>query len=462
MKKTAPAPPTHQPRARILVAEDRASLRDAMGEILSRDGHDVALAADGREAMDLLLQGGFDIFLFDLKLPVHGGLELLSAARERWPTVPVMVLTAYGSVETAVSAMKRGAFDFVSKPVEPDLLLVLVKRALESNRVERIGKAMEADLSRSAAFQGLVGESVAFKDSLSHAAKLAQADSTVLLLGETGVGKELFARGIHGMGPRKSQPFVAVNCAAIPSGLLENELFGHEKGAYTGAHEARIGKFELAHRGTLFLDEIGEMHPDLQSKVLRVIEDRTFFRVGGTQSIRSDVRLICATNMDIESAVESGRFRRDLYYRISALPIRIPPLRERPGDITLIARHYAGHFARELGKPGLKLTPDAESFLESQPWPGNVRELVNRLERAAILSSGEIGPGDLSTGSASRPSDMPASLFDYPNDPEGWMEMEERWRAGEVLKRCGGDSKRASRLLGITRERLEKLLGDLG
>lgn len=444
------------PPARILLAEDRASLREALREILRREGYEVEGAAEGRRAMELLIEGGFDLFLFDLKFPVHGGLELLRAARERWPSVPAILLTAYGSVETAVAAMKAGAFDFLSKPVEPELLLERCRRALEADRAQRVGEALRDDLSRSPAFQGTVGESEGFKACQREVARVAPTDSTVLLLGETGSGKEIFARAVHRMSPRRSQPFVVVNCAAIPPGLLENELFGHEKGAYTGAHETRMGRFELAHRGTLFLDEIGELHTDLQAKLLRVMEDRSFYRVGGTHPVRTDVRLVCATNRDLEEATESGLFRKDLYFRIAALPIRIPPLRERPGDIRLLAAHYLAHFARELGRPGLCLMEDALGFLESQPWPGNVRELVNRIERAALLADGPIGPELLQGGRGAAPPDTPDTLRGFPADPEEWLQAEERWRAAEVLRRCGGDLRRAARLLGVTAETLQR------
>jgi DNA-binding NtrC family response regulator len=408
--------------------------------------------------MAMALEGGFDLCLFDLKLPVHSGLDLLQAMKERWPSVPVILLTAYGSVETAVAAMKAGAFDFLSKPVDPDLLLVLSRRALEADRAMRVVQALHDDLSRSPAFQGMVGESEAFRACQREAGRLAPTDSTVLLLGETGSGKELFARAVHAMSPRKSQPFVAVNCAAIPAGLLENELFGHEKGAYTGAHESKMGRFELAHRGTLFLDEIGEMHADLQAKLLRVLEDHTFYRVGGTHLVKADVRLVCATNRNLEEAVEGGLFRRDLYYRLSALPVRIPSLRERPGDVRLLAAHYLAHFVRELGRPGLSITGEALAYLESQPWPGNVRELVNRIERAAILADGPIGPDLLQSGARQAPAGAPEVLLGHPSDPEGWLAAEERWRAAEVLRRCGGDARRAARILGIKGELFQRLL----
>jgi len=445
----------------FLLVEDRASLRNALKEILEREGYEVQAASEGGEAMTLIVSGGYDLALFDLKMPVHNGLELLKESRSRWPSVPVILLTAYGSVETAVEAMKEGAFDFLSKPVDPDLLLLRIQRALEIDRRERVGEAVKADLSRHPMFQGMIGESPAFRESLQQAERIAAADTTVLLLGETGVGKELFSRAIHLGSARKSHPFVAVNCAAIPGTLLENELFGHEKGAYTGAHESKMGRFELAHRGTLFLDEIGEMHPDLQSKLLRVLEDRTFFRVGGNRPIKADVRLICATNKDLDAVARDGGFRMDLYYRISAFPIRIPALRDRPEDIPMLAEHYLGHFSKELGRSGLSFTPEAVSWMCRQPWRGNIRELINRIERGAILSEGTIEPlhlRGLEAGAADTAA-FPPELLGFQEDPEAWLDLESHWRARQVLVRCGGNRRRAARLLEMKGDRFDALVG---
>jgi len=445
---------------RLLLAEDRSSLRSALSEILRREGFEVIQASEGREAMAQVLEGGYDLALFDLKMPVHSGLDLLRASREHWPGVPVILLTAYGSVEIAVEAMKSGAFDFLGKPVDPDLLLIRIRRALDLERKERVEEAVREDLSRSPMFHGMLGRSPSYKQALSEAARIAKTDTAVLLLGETGVGKELFARAIHSGSPRKGQPFVAVNCAAIPGSLLENELFGHEKGAYTGAHETKMGRFELANRGTLFLDEIGEMHPDLQSKLLRVLDDQTFHRVGGTRPIQVDVRLICATNRDLETLAGEGLFRRDLYYRVSAFPIRIPPLRERPEDIPVLAEHFLKHFARDLAKPGLRLSAEALEWLSLHPWSGNIRELINRVERASILADAEVDLEHLEgrDRDAPRPSQFPTELLGYQGDPEGWLAAESAWRASQVLGRCGGEKRRAARLLGMKAEELERLL----
>ncbi len=448
---------------RVLLAEDRASLRRAVAEVLAREGFEVVEAAEGRSAMAAVEEGGYDLALLDLKLPVHTGLELLRASRDRWPLAPVVLLTAYGSVETAVEAMKGGACDFLSKPVDPDHLLHVVRRALDSGRQGRVQEALSADLDRIAAFRPIRGRSRLLLEAQEQAAKVAPISTTCLILGETGVGKELFARAIHEAGPRRNQPFVAVNCAALPESLLENELFGHEKGAFTGAHASALGKIEYAHGGTLFLDEIGEMGPALQAKLLRVLEDKSFTRVGGTRPIRVDVRVLCATHRDLSQMVQEGSFREDLFFRVSAFPIRIPPLRERPGDVQELAEHFLVHFRRELGRSGLSFTPEALSWMESQPWPGNVRELMNRVERGAILApeDGRIGPEILAGGRLPPPGGADAPLAQE-EDPEAWLEAEERWRAREVLRRCGGDRRRAARLLDWTGARLEAALARRG
>jgi DNA-binding NtrC family response regulator len=446
---------------RILLAEDRSSLRQALAETLRRAGYEVEEAAEGKSAAELVEAGGFDLGLYDLKMPVLSGLELLKSTRARWPLVPVVLLTAYGSVELAVEAMKAGAADFLSKPVDAEHLLLVVQRALEASRRERVHEAQTADLVRSPAFQEILGASPALLEAQALAERIAPTDTTCLLLGETGTGKELFARAIHRASPRARQPFVAVNCAAIPATLLENELFGHEKGAYTGAHETRAGRFEVAHRGTIFLDEIGEMTPDLQAKLLRVLEEKAFNRVGGTALVRVDVRVLCATNRDLGRMVGAKEFRQDLYYRLSAFPIRIPPLRERPQDIPVLAAHFLGHFGREMGRPDLTLTPQAMRHLASQPWPGNVRELMNRIERASILA----GPEGVIDAPALELPQVPAhgpgaapGLAGI-EDPEAWLEAEATWRAGEVLRRCGGDLRRAARLLGLPMHKMEEMTG---
>ena len=329
------------------------------------------------------------LVLSDLKLPGHSGIEVLREAKRVEPTLPVILLTAYGSVEEAVTAMKDGAFDFIQKPVDLDHLKVLLDRAAKQQELLRENLLLRSEYAARYGFPQIVGEHAAMKEASRMTQRVAATDSTVLLLGESGTGKELFARAVHHLSPRAAAPFVALNCAAIPEGLVENELFGHERGAYTGAGARKIGKLELAHRGTLFLDEIGELPLSIQSKLLRVLEEQKFERVGGTQEIEVNVRILTATNKDLHAAVAAKTFREDLYFRISAVPITIPPLRERGDDVLLLAEYFLERFRREFRKPALELTADARGTVAAYPWPGNVRELQNAIERAAILANGD-------------------------------------------------------------------------
>jgi DNA-binding NtrC family response regulator len=441
---------------RILIVEDRSSLLRTFTENLEGAGFKVLTAADGFEGKKAVDAGGYDAALFDFKMAGMNGLELLKLSKELYPSIPVILITAYGSVESAVEAMKSGAYDFITKPVEMEHLIHIVTNALENSRMSRMEQVLKAELERHSPFFGIVGKSAIIQKALEEAEKVAPLDSTVLLLGETGTGKELFAKAIHSLSPRKDNPFVAVNCAAIPNTLLENELFGHEKGAYTGAYESRLGRFELAHRGTLFLDEIGEMHQDLQSKLLRVIEEKKFTRVGSPASITVDVRLICATNRKLEDLMKSESFRKDLYYRISSFPIVLPPLRERKEDIPLLAEHTLARWRRELHNQKLGFSPEALSWLQNQSWQGNIRELFNRIERAAILSRSSTIEMDELKDRAGNEEEMPQFLSE--GDAEKWLAEENRWRAKEMMKRTGSDKKRAASLLGLTVQKLEDLL----
>jgi DNA-binding NtrC family response regulator len=440
----------------VLVVEDRISLLRTFRENLESAGFSVLSASDGFEGRKLVESGGYDLAVFDYKMAGLNGIELLKLSKEIYPAAPVILMTAYGSVESAVEAMKSGAYDFITKPVDMEHLIHIVSNALESSRMERVGLALKEDFERHSPFLGIVGTSPTIKNALEEIKRVSPLDSTVLLVGETGTGKELFARAIHSLSPRKDNPFVAVNCAAIPSTLLENELFGHEKGAYTGAYESRLGRFELAHRGTLFLDEIGEMHIDLQAKLLRVIEEKRFTRVGSPVSVTVDVRLICATNRTLEDLENSGVFRKDLFYRISSFPIVLPPLRERREDIPLLAEHILSKWRRELHNPNLKLTPLAIEYLKSQNWKGNVRELFNRIERAAILAQkDEIDADDLK-GKA-KDEDFLEQFLGI-EDPEAWIKEETKWRVKEILKRCQGDKKRAASVLGISASKIDDII----
>ena len=372
----------------LLLVEDKNELRAMLRKALERAGYTVDEAPDGTAAIQKIRARRYLLVLTDLKLPGASGLEVLRASKSADATIPVILLTAFGSVEEAVTAMKEGAFDFLQKPVDLDHLKLLVQRAAQQQEMLRENILLREEYAARYGFPRIVGEDSSIREVSQQIQRVAATDSTALLLGESGTGKELFARAIHHLSPRREQPFVALNCAAIPEGLVENELFGHEKGAFTGAGARKVGKMDLAHRGTLFLDEIGELPLAIQAKLLRVLEERRFERVGGTQSIDVDVRIVVATNRDLRKLIEEKLFREDLYFRISAVPMTIPPLRERGEDVLMLAQHFLEKFSREFAKPGLELSEDAKERLLSYRWPGNVRELQNTLERAVILADG--------------------------------------------------------------------------
>jgi DNA-binding NtrC family response regulator len=436
---------------RILLVEDRDSLRRLLARALADDGYEVAPAATGGDAVRLLGERPFDLVLTDLKLPDRSGLEVLAASRRAQPQVPVVVLTGYGSVGAAVEAMKLGAYDFLEKPLELPDLARLVARAIGGEVASGPGPrpreaaradATDANDSDAAVFQPqgappIVGSHPRLRAALRLLERVAPTETTVLLTGESGTGKELFARALHALSSRRRGPAVAVNCAAIPEALLENELFGHEKGAFTGADRRQPGRFELAAGGTLLLDEIGEIPLAIQGKVLRVLEERTFERVGGGRTLHADLRLVAATNRDLQGMVEDGCFRADLFFRLAVFPIELPPLRERASDVPRLARHLIVGIARRHQLPVPRLAASAAELLAAQPWPGNVRELANLLERAVILGDGpELRPADLEP------------LLGAPAAPPP-LSPAERDRLRQALMDAGGDKRRAAGLLGI-------------
>jgi DNA-binding NtrC family response regulator len=373
----------------ILLVEDKDSLRAMLRHALEAQGHAVVEARDQPEAVQALRSGRPGVVLSDLRLPQGDGFGVLRAAKELDPELPVIVMTAYGSIQDAVTAMKEGALDFLAKPVDPDHLLLMVQRALSLRRLAAENMLLKEELASRRGAPQIIGEDPKLKQVTLALHRAAATDTTVLLEGESGTGKELFARALHVLSPRADGPFVAINCAAIPENLLETELFGYEKGAFTGAANRKPGKFELAHRGTLFLDEIGELPLALQAKILRALEEHRFERVGGTASLQVDVRVVAATNRNLKAAVAARQFREDLYFRLSVFPILIPPLRERPGDIQMLARHFIERFCRDLNKKPLALAPSAIDELLAYAWRGNVRELQNCIERAVILTDGD-------------------------------------------------------------------------
>ncbi len=358
-------------------------------QTLEAEGYQVIIAMDGEEGLRIFNENRIDLVLADLKVPKKDGLTILQSVKEQNPLVPVIIMTAYGTIETAVRAVKEGAYDFLTKPFDPDYLLVLIGRALERQRLQAENILFKQEFADQLRLPPIIGKSPQIMEVIDQVEKVAASNAAVLLLGESGTGKELFARTIHYLSHRREEPFVAINCAAIPKDLLESEFFGHEKGAFTGAIEKRLGKFELADKGTIFLDEIGDLDLALQAKLLRVLQGDEFERVGGTKRIKVDVRVISASNKDLQKAIAAQTFREDLYYRLSVFPIAIPPLRERKEDVPLLVEHFTKIFSKELKKEIKELSQEAMKLLINHPWKGNIRELQNCIERAVILCEGK-------------------------------------------------------------------------
>ena len=373
----------------VLVIDDKESVRQMLSKNLESEGYEVDLARDGIDGLRKAKEKRFDLVLTDLKLPRMDGLEVLSAVKELDPDIAVIVMTAYGTIETAVQAIKQGAFDYLAKPFDPDHLNFLIKRALENQRLLAENVLLREEIAHNLGYYEIIGKSQKIREVSRLVKKVAPSDSTALLLGESGTGKELFARAIHNLSKRKDGPYVTINCAAIPRELLENELFGSEKGAYTGSVTRKMGKFEIAQGGTIFLDEVGDLDIALQAKLLRVLQDKKFERLGGTKTITVNVRLIAASNFDLKKAIEKKTFRDDLYYRLSVFPIHIPPLKERREDISELANHFINKYCADMKKVNKTISREAIKLLEKYHWPGNVRELENTIERAIILCEGK-------------------------------------------------------------------------
>jgi len=438
----------------ILLVEDKESLRRVLRLTLEAAGYSVTEAADARVAMEEIARVPHKIVLTDLRMPNGSGIDVLRAARSADGEVPVIVMTAYGSIDEAVQAMKDGAHDFLQKPVDSNHLLLLVERALEQSRLRTENILLREEWSKHYGFPRIIGESEAIKRAVAETQRVAPTDATVLLLGESGTGKELFARAIHHLSNRRDKPFVAINCAAIPETLIENELFGHERGAFTGAAERRLGKFELAAGGTVFLDEIGEMPLAVQGKLLRAIEEKAVDRIGGKAAIPVDVRVVAATNKDLRSAVDRGEFRGDLFFRLAVFPIEIPPLRERGNDVVLLARHFAAQLGKELRKREATLSEASLAAIQAHKWPGNVRELENAIERACILSDGaQLESRDLGltederTDAATLGLNLSGSLAEA---TERVVELVERHKIAEALAANDGNKANAAEALGVS------------
>ena len=372
----------------ILVIDDKDSMRKMMSQTLIEEGHNVDTAAGGPEGITKAREKAFDLVITDLKMPDMDGLEVLSALQDVNSDLPVIVMTAYGTIETAVSAMKNGAIDFITKPFDTDHMLVLVDKALQSQRIVAENEVLREELGERLGMGEIIGRNEKTVESLKLVQKVAASDTSVLLQGESGTGKELYARAIHKLSSRKNKPFIGINCAAIPRDLLENELFGSERGAFTGSVARKIGKFEIADAGTIFLDEISDMDYPLQAKLLRVLQEKTIERLGGTRSTKIDTRIIAASNADLKEMVTQKKFREDLYYRLAVFPITVPPLRERQDDVPALADYFIARYCREMNKKPKSLSREALAMMDKYHWPGNVRELENTIERAIILCEG--------------------------------------------------------------------------
>ena len=439
----------------ILIVDDEKNTRDGLGRALQRN-YNVLLAEDGRRALELLGEHPVDVVLSDVRMPGMDGLTLLQRALARQPQPLVILLTAYGTIETAVAAMQRGAYDFLTKPVNLDQLDHKLKQALRSRRVEQENRELREQLDDKFGMESILSQSAPMQEVFATVRQVAPTRATVLIEGESGTGKELVARAIHQLSPRAQGPFVPVHCAALSRTLLESELFGHEKGAFTGATERRQGRFELADGGTLFLDEIGEIDPAVQVKLLRVLEEHKFERVGGSELLEVDVRLLAATNRNLKEMVAAGQFREDLFYRLYVVAIHLPPLRERPGDIPLLAQHFLKEFSAENQKPVIAITPEALSLLSAYRWPGNVRELRNALERMVVLAR----------GSKLTVRDLPAAVREAagkPAAPPGAgrsLAEAEKQMIQQALKLNAGHRTKTARQLGISRRTLHRKLNE--
>jgi DNA-binding NtrC family response regulator len=441
----------------ILVVDDDPFIAKVLQDRLKSLGYHVGLAPDGKQALEIIDRQDPQLALLDVELPDMTGLEVLQEIRHRGKELPVVMITAYGSIDRAVQAMKQGAYDFIPKPFQPDHVALVVQKALEREKLRTKVEVLSEEVDKRYCL--IAGTSVNMTEAISAAKKAANANSTVLLLGESGTGKELFARAIHNWSERRDRPFMAINCVGLSKELLESELFGHEKGSFTGATQLKKGKIEIANGGTVFLDEIGDVAPEIQSKLLRFLQEREFERLGGTEPTRVDVRIIAATNRNLDAAVKQGGFRGDLYYRLNVIPIILPALRDRKEDIPELARFFADRFSKESKKELVEITEDAIEKLTAYDWPGNVRELANLIERAIVLGHGsKITLRDLAPGIASAETVSPSDELSYHEAVDGYR----RQVILRVLVQTQGNRAAAARLLGLERSYMLKLMKSLG
>jgi putative PEP-CTERM system response regulator len=442
----------------VLVVDDEKNIREGLGEYLRLDGYDVILASDGKEGLKEVESGAVDLVITDLRMPALSGGELLKQISSRYPSIPVIVLTGHGTVEDAVDAMRSGAYDFITKPVNLEHLSLLVKRALERKELARRNDELMREIENQKRVSSIVGRSPAIQRIFELVRKVAPTKASVLITGESGVGKELVADALHNLSPRADKPFIKLHCAALAESLLESELFGHEKGSFTGAQARKKGRFELAHEGTLFLDEIGEINQNVQIKILRVLQEKKFERVGGEDSLEVDVRVIAATNRDLKEEIQKGTFREDLYYRLNVVNIHVPPLRERKDDIPLLAQAFLQEFAGDNGKPIEGFDPKARAAIYAYPWPGNVRELRNCIESAVVMAANKlIGLDDLPPGLRKSADESVVRI------PIGSSISDaERILIRDTLAAQGGNKSRTAEILGIGRKTLYQKIQEYG
>jgi two-component system response regulator PilR (NtrC family) len=453
--KTVEAPPKSASEPRILVVDDETSMREMLRIVLRRDGYQVIVAQSGTEAIELLQRQPVDLLLSDIRMPDKSGVDVLRAAKAVNPDIVAFMMTAYASTDTAVEAMRLGAVDYFTKPFNMDELRLKVRRHLESHKLREENVLLKKALGTAYEFSNIIGQSPAMLEVFKMVESIAKTNSTVLITGESGTGKDLIARAIHFNSLRRDQPFVALNCGAIPETLLESELFGHMKGAFTGADANKKGLIEVSERGTIFLDEIGEMNATMQVKLLRVLQDRRFRRLGGTEEVQADIRVIAATNQDLQKRVAEGKFREDLFYRINVLPVHLPPLRERREDIPPIAEHFLARFAEQMQKPVRSISGEAMDLLQAFAWPGNVRELENVMERAVALEQTpsvlpETLPEQVRRGVSPASGQVPAELPEEGIDLEAHVEDIYRDHMVQALKRAGGVQVKAAEMLGMS------------
>jgi DNA-binding NtrC family response regulator len=451
-----------QTRGRILVVDDEANARQALAELLKEEGYSVEMAADGFKALPKIQEFAPDMVLTDLRMPGMDGLELMKRAQQEDTERAVVVMTAYGAVDSAVAAMRAGAADFILKPINMDQLTVVLERVMERRRLRQEAGHLRQRLSERNRIDSIIGRSPPMEDLFNQILQVAPSRASVLITGESGTGKELIAAAIHEHSPRAKGPFVKLHCAALAETLLESELFGHERGAFTGALTRRDGRFSQAHGGTLFLDEIGEISPSLQVKLLRFLQEHRFERVGGNQTLEVDVRVIAATHRDLKQAVKDGKFREDLYYRLNVVHLEAPPLRARKGDVPLLAAHFLTKYAKENAKEVRSFSDEALEALTRYNWPGNVRELENSVERAVVIGRGDtVRPQDLAPtlGNSSGATTTDAGL---PPIPGSTLEELERYAILRTLEHTGGSTSRAAAILGISARKIQYKLHEYG